>query len=68
MLFVDSAGANTVRNNRDLMVKRNRYTSLPLPLAAMSLYTLQAFAPGGGAGKPHVDARRRPHGGVGQTT
>ena len=50
MLFVDSAGANTVRNNRDLMVKRNRYTSLPLPLAAMSLYTLQAFAPGGGAG------------------
>ena len=50
MLFVDSAGANTARNNRDLMVKRNRYASLPLPLAAMSLYTLQAFAPGGGAG------------------
>ena len=50
MLFVDSAGANTVRNNRDLMVKRNRYASLPLPLAAMSLYTLQAFAPSGGAG------------------
>ena len=50
VLFIDSAGANTIRNNRDLMVKRNRYTSLPLPLAAMSLYTLQAFAPSGGAG------------------
>ena len=50
MLFIDSAGANTARNNRDLMVKRNRYTSLPLSLAAMSLYTLQAFAPSGGSG------------------
>ena len=50
MLFIDSAAKNTVRNNSDLMVKRNRHTSLDLPLAAISLYTLQAFAPAGGAG------------------
>ena len=50
ILFIDSAGANTARKNADLMVKRNRYPKLDLPLAAMSLYTLQAFAPTGGAG------------------
>ena len=50
MLFIDSAGDNTVKNNADLMVRRGRYESLPLPLAAMALYTLQAFAPAGGSG------------------
>ena len=50
MLFIDSAGANAVRNNADLLVKRSRYPVLPLPLAAMALYTLQAHAPSGGAG------------------
>lgn len=50
MLFIDSAGANTARNNADLMVHRNRYPALDLPLAAMALYTFQAFAPSGGAG------------------
>lgn len=50
MLFIDSAGANTARNNADLMVRRGRYPVLPLPLAAMALYTFQAFAPSGGAG------------------
>ena len=50
MLFIDSAGAQTVKNNADLMVKRGRYGKLSLPLAAMTLYTLQAFAPAGGAG------------------
>ena len=50
MLFIDSAGANTARKNADLTVRRDRYPSLPLPLAAMSLYTLQAFAPSGGRG------------------
>ena len=50
MLFIDSAGANGIQNNTDLMVKRNRYPALPLPLAAMALYTLQAFAPSGGMG------------------
>ncbi|KPN62650.1 CRISPR system Cascade subunit CasA [Aliiroseovarius crassostreae] len=50
MLFIDSAGANTVRNNADLMVWRGRYGDLALPLAAMALYTFQSFAPSGGAG------------------
>ena len=50
MLFIDSAGANTARNNADVMVKRNRYSGVTLPFAAMALYTLQAFAPAGGSG------------------
>lgn len=50
MLFIDSAGESTARKNADLMVRRGRYEALPLPLAAMALYTLQAFAPSGGAG------------------
>ncbi len=50
MLFIDSAGANTAKNNADLMVHRDRYRALDLPLAAMALYTFQAFAPSGGAG------------------
>lgn len=50
MLFIDSAGANTARNNADLMVHRDRYGRLDLPLAAMALYAFQAHAPSGGAG------------------
>ena len=50
MLFIDSAGGSTAKKNADLMVRRGRYDALPLPLAAMALYTLQAFAPSGGAG------------------
>lgn len=50
MLFIDSAGGSTAKKNADLMVRRGRYEALPLPLAAMALYTLQAFAPSGGAG------------------
>lgn len=50
LLFIDSAGENTAKDNKDLMVKRGRYAALPLPLAAMALYTLQAFAPSGGPG------------------
>ena len=50
MLFIDSAGSSTAKKNADLMVRRGRYKGLPLPLAAMALYTLQAFAPSGGAG------------------
>ena len=49
-LFIDSAGDSTARKNQDLMTRRNRYQELPLPLAAMALYTMQAFAPAGGAG------------------
>lgn len=50
MLFIDSAGGQTVKNNADLLVKRGRYPVLPPALAAMALYTLQAHAPSGGAG------------------
>ena len=50
MLFIDSAGGQTVRNNADLMVWRDRYPALEPALAAMALYTFQAFAPAGGAG------------------
>lgn len=50
MLFMDSAGAQTVKRNSDLMVKRGRYDDVSEALAAMALYTLQNFAPSGGAG------------------
>lgn len=50
MLFIDSAGSNTARNNADLMVHRARYPTLSPAEAAMALYALQAFAPTGGAG------------------
>jgi CRISPR system Cascade subunit CasA len=50
MLFIDSAGANAAKNNADLMVHRQRYGRLDLPLAAMALYAFQAHAPSGGAG------------------
>lgn len=50
MLFIDSAGVNTAKNNADLMVHRARYPMLDLPLAAMALYAFQAHAPSGGAG------------------
>lgn len=50
MLFIDSSGGNTAKNNVDLMVYRDRYQGLDLPLAAMALYTFQNFAPSGGAG------------------
>lgn len=50
MLFIDSAGDSTAKKNADLMVRRGRYAAVPLPLAAIALYTLQSFAPSGGAG------------------
>lgn len=50
MLFIDSAGGQTIRNNADLMVKRERYGALDPATAAMALYTLQAHAPSGGKG------------------
>ncbi|WP_417249808.1 type I-E CRISPR-associated protein Cse1/CasA [Celeribacter sp.] len=50
LLFIDSAGGNTAKNNADLMVHRDRYIRLDLPTAAMALFTFQAHAPSGGAG------------------
>lgn len=60
MLFIDSAGKSTAKKNADLMVKRDRYAGLPLPLAAMALYTLQSHAPEGGRGNrtPCAEAGR----------
>lgn len=50
LLFIDSPGMNAAKKNSDLMVRRWRYPKLDLPFAAIALYTLQAFAPSGGAG------------------
>jgi len=50
VLFIDSAGENTAELNKDIMVWRDRYDALEPELAAMALYTMQAFAPGGGRG------------------
>jgi CRISPR system Cascade subunit CasA len=49
-LFIEAPGANTVKENKDLLVKRGRMTILSRATAAMALYTLQQFAPSGGAG------------------
>ncbi len=49
-LFIEAPGANTEKNNADLFQKRGRLTVLGRPAAAMALFTLQAYAPSGGAG------------------
>ena len=49
-LLIEAPGANAVRNNTDLLVKRDRVHALSRGAAAMALFTLQAFAPAGGAG------------------
>lgn len=50
VLFIDSAAENAVNENKDIMVHRERYAALELPLAAIALFTLQAYAPEGGPG------------------
>ena len=50
MLFMDSPGTKTMKENADFMVRRGRYGALAPGLAAMALYTLQAHAPQGGTG------------------
>jgi CRISPR system Cascade subunit CasA len=49
-LLIESPGANTLKRNGDLFVKRGRVLSLARGSAAMALYALQTFAPSGGAG------------------
>ena len=49
-LLIDSPGANGKKKNSDLLTHRDRYVQLGLPAAAMAVYTLQAYAPAGGAG------------------
>ncbi len=50
MLFIDSAGDQTIRHSADLLVRRDRYPALDPAMAAMALFTLQAHAPSGGKG------------------
>ncbi|MCB1508835.1 MAG: type I-E CRISPR-associated protein Cse1/CasA [Hyphomicrobiaceae bacterium] len=49
-LLIDTPGANGQKKNADLLTHGGRYPQLGLPAAAMALYTLQQFAPSGGAG------------------
>ena len=49
-LLIDAPGAQTMRNNADLFVKRSDATALCRAAAAMALFTLSAYAPSGGAG------------------
>ena len=49
-LLMDAPGAQTLRNNADLFVKRGNGVALCRAAAAMALYTLNAYAPSGGAG------------------
>lgn len=49
-LLMDAPGAQTLRNNADLFVKRGNTVALCRAAAAMALYTLNAYAPSGGAG------------------
>ena len=49
-LLIDAPGAETLRNNADLFVKRGGAPVLSRAAAAMALYTLNAYAPSGGSG------------------
>lgn len=49
-LMIEQPGANTEKNNTDLFVKRGRIAVLARSTAAIALYSMQAFAPSGGAG------------------
>ena len=49
-LLIDAPGAQTLRNNADLFVKRGGVLALSRAAAAMALFTLSAYAPPGGAG------------------
>lgn len=49
-LLIDQPGANALKKNTDLFVKRGRIETLSRGAAAMALFALQAFAPSGGSG------------------
>ena len=49
-LLIDAPGAQTLRNNADLFVKRGLAPVLCRAAAAMALFTLSCYAPSGGAG------------------
>ena len=49
-LLIDAPGAQTLRNNADLFVKRGAPAVFCRATAAIALYTLNSYAPSGGAG------------------
>lgn len=49
-LLIDAPGSNTIKHNKDLFIKRASVTRLSRASAAIAIYTLQQFAPSGGAG------------------
>ena len=49
-LLIDMPGAQTLRNNADLFVKRGAVPVLSRSVAAMALYTMNSYAPKGGRG------------------
>jgi CRISPR system Cascade subunit CasA len=49
-LFIEAPGEQTVKKNADLLNKRGQITHLSRASAAMALFTLQTYAPAGGAG------------------
>lgn len=49
-LLIEAPGANALKENKDLFQKRGRIEWLARPAAAMALFTMQTFAPAGGAG------------------
>lgn len=49
-LFMEQPGENTIKANKDLFIKRGKIQELCPACAAAALYTLQSFAPSGGAG------------------
>jgi CRISPR system Cascade subunit CasA len=49
-LLIEAPGANTIKLNKDLFIKRGQTRILSRGAAAIALYALQQFAPSGGAG------------------
>lgn len=49
-LLIEAPGANTIKENKDLFQKRGQVDHLSRAAAAMALFTLQSYAPSGGAG------------------
>lgn len=49
-LLIDQPGDNTIKENKDLFVKRDSVHSLSLAETAAALITLQTYAPSGGVG------------------
>jgi CRISPR system Cascade subunit CasA len=49
-LLIEAPGASTRTKNTDLLVKRDRAQSFSRASAAIALFTLQSWAPAGGAG------------------